>query len=424
METTRKGSNFKLIESINKIYYFTKMCLELQPCLEIYELSKTIKENLLQHTLEPIKYFIRDCLYFTDKISDKEKIMSVFSIMFMHYYSKYAYDLGISFEDFYTQDLVNMFNIKGISCYKVQDFQIFSYTFFYETVRILSKVNYKELKKKYMFYSDIPRIKKDSLINSFQDYITIIKNMDLKNAVNTVKKCIKPLIATKEKIVEMIVKGNDSSSSVNNKVGSAYNCSDLFSNITNNSIETPKDIFSKRIKGELSQEEINESEKEFTNDIAIKVDSLVEIILNQGNNKVYDVRNFLCYIVEIESDFIRLFPEYEDIPDNIKLRVIIGARNLYLIALETYFATYDLYKIDLNSIMSVFKARYPFSYDNLIDNPVGSFFKLVINLYSNIPDDVKQEDVLVKIVELMENEWEEEINKKGKELTYFSKEVK
>ncbi len=116
-----------------------------------------------------------------------------------------------------------------------------------------------------MFYSDIPRIKKDSLINSFQDYITIIKNMDIKNAVNTVKKCIKPLIATKERIVEMIVKGNDTSSSINNKVGSAYHCSDLFSNIINNSVETPKDVFSKRLKGKLSQEEINESELKFVN---------------------------------------------------------------------------------------------------------------------------------------------------------------
>lgn len=339
--------------------------------------------------------------------------------MFMHYYLKYSYDPGLSFEDYFTQDLINMFSIKGIFFQNLNDFKIFAYTFFSDMVREINKHSYKDIKKSFHYYSDLPLLKKDNSITSFKDYINLIRSMNIQTAV---EKCLKPLIATKERIVEMMVEVAKSKSE--NRVGSSS--SEVNSNLTirsndEMSLKLKPDLVSKRVVGQLSQDGFNESEQDFTNGIAIKIDGLIDILLAQGTHKTFNIRNFLCYIVEINSDLIRLFPEYEDIPDTINLRVIIGARNLYLVALEVYYSICDLYDINLNTIMQVFKNRYPFSYNEDIDTPIRVFYKTLINQIIESKGAKSQEEIMIQTISLLEVEWEEEINKKGKELTYYSK---
>lgn len=344
----------------------------------------------------------------------------------MFYYTKYAYDYNNSFDDYFSEDLINLFLIKDIKILSLHDFKVFSYTFYFELVKELSKMNYKDIKNQFTKYSNLLIPKSNSIFQIVKDYVNVLKNINIKTAF---KSCMIPLIATKERIVDMVV-DVAKNSSLDNRVGSCQNSfdSEINSNLTiksntsfNSNLNNKGETISKRIVGEVCQENINEKELEFTQDIALKADTLVELILNQSNHKVYNIRNFLCYIVELNSELIKLFPEYEDLPDDVNLRVIIGARNLYLIALEVYYSIGDLYDTNINTIMQVFKVRYPFSYNEDIDIPIRLFFKVLINNILEFQSNFNSEDVLEKTLTLLNQEWEEEINKNAKELTYFCK---
>lgn len=415
--------------------------------------------------------------------------------MFMHYYLKFNYEIAKSFEEYYNEDLLNLLSIRGIECSKKpQEFQIFAYTFFFEMINELSKSNYKSLKKTYLS-ENLPDIKKNYSLSSFKDYLEIIKNMSFKSTINT---CLKPLISTKERIVDMLVEIT-TNSSIEKKV-SSYN-SDINSNITIRSIDnsnyfnffnnfngftkfnlldnnvysknknintiniknaqnnllfsnnsninnhiantTSKDIFnstnsinntnykselmSKRIIGEVSKEVINEKEQEFQENIALKVDTLVDVILTQKNHKIHNLKNILCYIIEVSSDILRIFPEYEELPDNINLKAIIGARNVYFISLEVFFSVFDLYNINLNVIMQIFKTRY--SCNDVIENPIKIFFKILMENFDGLEtsnnginnNKLSDEDNMKNSLNILEEQWELEINKKAKELTYYCK---
>ena len=106
-------------------------------------------------------------------------------------------------------------------------------------------------------------------------------------------------------------------------------------------------IYSKRILCELVKSENNETENKLALEISEKVTHLFDMILNQSQNKFYCIQEFLCYIVEINSELIRIFPEYKDLSDDINLRFIITSKNIYNLAFEIYFTLHDLYKVCL-----------------------------------------------------------------------------
>ncbi len=107
-------------------------------------------------------------------------------------------------------------------------------------------------------------------------------------------------------------------------------------------------VYSKRILCELVKTENDNIENMMVMDISHKVSNLVDMILNQSQNKFYCIQDFLCYIVEINSELIRIFPEYKDLKDDTNLRFIVTAKNVYNLAFEIYFTLHDLYKVYLN----------------------------------------------------------------------------
>jgi hypothetical protein len=137
------------------------------------------------------------------------------------------------------------------------------------------------------------------------------------------------------------------------------------SNSPNNISHISNKVISKRVYWELTKSNIDEKEKELINSISQKVDVLIDIILNKNGDKFHYVQLFICNIVELNSELIRLLPEYKDsIPDNLNLRFIMPAKNIYNYAIEVYFSIHDLYNIDLNTFMEVFKHKYPFKFDD------------------------------------------------------------
>lgn len=106
-----------------------------------------------------------------------------------------------------------------------------------------------------------------------------------------------------------------------------------------------KPTFSKRILCELIKSDVNEKEEESICDIGQKLNDLIEMILNKSENKIYFVQMFICYIVEINSELIRLLPEFQNLHDDIYIRYIVSAKNIYNYAIEVYFSINDMYNV-------------------------------------------------------------------------------
>ncbi len=103
--------------------------------------------------------------------------------------------------------------------------------------------------------------------------------------------------------------------------------------------------FSKRILCELIKSDSNQKEEEMICEIGQKLNNLIEMILNNSDNKIYYVQMFVCYIVEINSDLIRLLHEFKDISDDVYIRYIVSAKNIYNYAIEVYFSINDMYNV-------------------------------------------------------------------------------
>jgi hypothetical protein len=113
----------------------------------------------------------------------------------------------------------------------------------------------------------------------------------------------------------------------------------------NTSSTNPRNLFSKRILCELIKSEKNEEENLKVIQISNKLSNFIDVILNKSQNKFHFIQDFLCYIVEINSELIRILPEYQDLKEDINIRYIIPAKNVYNFAIEIYFALYDLYNV-------------------------------------------------------------------------------
>jgi hypothetical protein len=107
-----------------------------------------------------------------------------------------------------------------------------------------------------------------------------------------------------------------------------------------------RNIYSKRILCELIKSETNEEENIKITEISNKFSFFIEVILNKSQNKFHFIQDLLCYIVEINSELIKILPEYNDLNEEINLRYIIPAKNVYNFALEIYFVLYDLYNVN------------------------------------------------------------------------------
>jgi hypothetical protein len=116
----------------------------------------------------------------------------------------------------------------------------------------------------------------------------------------------------------------------------------IISDKTNNS--NIKHI-SKRILCELIKSDINESEKQTAYEISKKLDFLLDVILNRCENKIHYIQLFMCFIVEINSELIRILPEYNNLNQDLNMRFIITAKNIYNFAIEVYFSLHDLYNV-------------------------------------------------------------------------------
>ncbi len=175
--------------------------------------------------------------------NEKEKILIIFTICFLHFYTNFTYENTFSFEDYFNQNLINLCTKYNVFVIDIKQFKIFCYSFYYQLIKEIKNVNYAHFKNMYAYYNP-SALEEEKIIlgenfisnNNFKNYFRNEPIKDVtggpntnkflwyfKNYVNTSytsekyqnlktnlqkivnKKIMTPLISTTERVVDMVL---------------------------------------------------------------------------------------------------------------------------------------------------------------------------------------------------------------------------
>jgi hypothetical protein len=161
-----------------------------------------------------------------ETINEKEKILIIFSICFLHFYANFSYECNFSFEDYYNQNLINLCTKYNVFIKDMKQFKIFCYSFYYQLIKEIKVINYEGFKKIYTYYnpssleeekmilaeeSSQGKIRSGNVLEIFKSYVQNISNRlnydDFKTNIQKIvnRKIMTPLISTTERVVDMVL---------------------------------------------------------------------------------------------------------------------------------------------------------------------------------------------------------------------------
>lgn len=460
-----KYDNYKLIETQNKLIYFSAFSLNMPDFILIYKFIKRIKENLFKKLLDATKYTANHFVSFKlqpnqPNFPDKEKVLIIFSVCFLYYYSMFSFDQCPSFNMFFTQDFIALYNRFNITIVNLAEFKVYCYSFYYQLINELKQCNYNDIKEKY--------------------YLNTKKNTieEIKGVVD--KRIITPLVSAKERIVDMVYslkdnikhKGSIKASSdkmdtdqdnkgnldkINNNLYQIYS-NEEFSQFTNKaiinysnefnqcSINDDKDIninslntnpnsniidndyeniiYSKRLLCELVKCNMDPQTNEVIKQITENLDTRIfdEHLCMKTKNDIQLINPFICYIIELKA--LSLKNQFPQLPLDYIFRYILPSENIYLQAIEIYFAIHDLAFTDSNSFITLIQIKYqliPNQKENT--NFIKSllyFFKMVTDQLISTTSNINNEEEMFNalFIKLL-SDWKACIMQKCQELTHF-----
>ena len=210
--------SYKLVEQVKNVVYFSKFTLESEEFFQIHNFVITLKYNIVRSLIDQFKYCINNIISFSDKaLSERDKIMTIYSACFLNYYKKFLYDTKHNFEEFYDQNFLCLIKTFNIEILNLDLFKVLSYSFFNRMKEEINKLNYEEKIKplKHFYNSKLNNedneIIKNTLFSSDNKKNEVI-NKDDNNLKNKIKieglkvkdKAINYMISAKEKIVDII----------------------------------------------------------------------------------------------------------------------------------------------------------------------------------------------------------------------------
>ena len=150
-------NSFTVIEKQNKIFYFSKYSLILSEFYQIYNFVKTLKENVFRTLIEQFKYCVKDIILFKKNLSQKEKVIILYSSCLLIYYKKFCFDVNNNFEDYYDNDFIYISSTNfGYQIINHELFKIFIFYYYSEIKRQIKSLDYNIIKnlKKYYNYKE------------------------------------------------------------------------------------------------------------------------------------------------------------------------------------------------------------------------------------------------------------------------------
>ena len=93
--------SFNVIAKEKNYVYFSKFALESEEFYQIHNFVVTLKFNVVHGLLDQFKYCVHHIISFADKtLSERDKIMTIYSALYLNYFKKFIYDTTNKFEDF------------------------------------------------------------------------------------------------------------------------------------------------------------------------------------------------------------------------------------------------------------------------------------------------------------------------------------
>ena len=130
------------------------------------------------------------------------------------------------------------------------------------------------------------------------------------------------------------------------------------------------------------------------------------------------IQCFICYNIEIGTKEIREIPEYKDFTEDLTIKFIVPAKNIYNKFVEIYFSLYDLVYSDFNNLKYILDSQgLPAKFFNSAYLFGKSFADIMVTQKNNVQENMNE--VINKFVELFNIEWEATIKENSKKLTHF-----
>ncbi len=460
------GDKCEFMDLQRNIFYFSKFSFVLQDFIKIFKFIRTIKENTFKKLIELNKETVRLYLDFPCATLEKDKVIILFSLFYLHYYSYFGYDIHITFEQFFNQDLIFLSSKFQIIIKDEMQFKNISFGFFTTFQSEIKNNSYEKIQYLKLFYNpslihNYNVFYQNNLFNWKSDQNT---NLQLINN-SPQKHLLTKLLVAKERIVNMVlaikekkngenfhqeawsviqkmseiskevylkemteydkkehksifsIETNDNSSfnQISTSIDSNYS---FYSN--GSSIDNNYSFYSKRLLSELTKCEVSPQIQNLIDEISNKIEEnyLDSLINNQYNCSINQIHPFLCYICEITPDFIRNIPEYKDIKYDLTLKFIVPAINIYYSILEIYFSLCDLTYTNKDTFIYILnRQNFPEKYSK----SVYHFCKKISESMKENPDDIKykMENILENVFNKISIEWDNTFIDKVQELDHF-----
>ena len=460
------GDKCEFMDLQRNIFYFSKFSFELQDFIKIFKFVRTIKENTFKKLIELNKETVRLYLDFPCATLEKDKVIILFSLFYLHYYSYFGYDIHITFEQFFNQDLIILTSKFQIIVKDEMQFKNISFGFFTTFQSEIKNNSYENIQYLKLFYNPSLIHNYNGLYqNNFFNWKNN-QNSNLQIINNSPQKhLLTKLLVAKERIVNMVLaikekkngenfhqeawsviqkmseiskevylkemteydkKEHKSIISIESNDNSSYNqiSTSIDSNYSfysnGSSIDNNYSFYSKRLLSELTKCEVSPQIQNLIDEISNKIEEnyLDSLINNQYNCSINQIHPFLCYICEITPDFIRNIPEYKDIKYDLTLKFIVPAINIYYSILEIYFSLCDLTYTNKDTFIYILnRQNFPEKYSK----SVYHFCKKISESMKENPDDIKykMENILENFFNKISIEWDNTFIDKVQELDHF-----
>jgi len=299
-------NSFNIIEKYKNVVYFSKFTLESDELFEIHNFILTLKKNLFLSLYDQFKYSIYNIMSFEDKnLSEKDKILSLFSACFLNYYKKFLYETSHDFKEFYDQSFFNLVKTFKIKINNYDIFKVLCFCFFDKMKSEIINLNYDTKVKplKHTYNSEIKNKNNIDIINSnnninniSNNIIKVINESNDKMKVEETcvkKKAINFVVSAKEKTVDIIyeLKYRKILPSISPNARNEINNMNLRLNQLNNmSVSALDDLFKiiekEKIEFDNYEDDINMS-TEFTDNF----NNSINININQFFDKTEEISN-------------------------------------------------------------------------------------------------------------------------------------
>ena len=210
---------FQIVEQQKNVVYFSKFNLVTNEFFEIHNFVLTLKTNLFRSLIEQFKYCANNFLIFENtNLSEKEKVMVLYSACFLNYYKKFCFDINHTFEEYYDDNFLYL--IKTVFKFDISNkqlFRVFCFCFFDKMKEEIGNLNYEKIKPLKLAYN--PTLYNNNLKMSIDNNLNSNSNSKTDNSkninINSINQMdveesgggghiLTYLISAKEKIVDLV----------------------------------------------------------------------------------------------------------------------------------------------------------------------------------------------------------------------------